>query len=54
MKRCYQCGGPFGLVRYRVAFRQLCSKRCVAKHKAEMPTASSDAKNKVKIPSQGR
>jgi hypothetical protein len=28
MKRCYQCGKPFGLIRHYHYFRQFCSVRC--------------------------
>jgi len=34
MNRCHQCNGRFGLVRYRLAQKQFCSKPCVRKFKA--------------------
>jgi hypothetical protein len=33
MKRCDQCNGRFGLVRYRLAQNQFCSERCLRKYK---------------------
>jgi hypothetical protein len=35
IRRCYQCRGRFGLVRYRLAQKQFCSKQCMAKYKAD-------------------
>jgi hypothetical protein len=28
MKRCYHCGGRFGLIRQRHLWKQFCRKRC--------------------------
>ena len=50
MKRCAQCGGCFGLVRYRRQMLQFCSRTCkklyehglkakVQRHKQEWPAA---------------
>jgi hypothetical protein len=36
MKRCYQCDGRFGLIRYRLALNQFCSRRCLNKYKADL------------------
>lgn len=33
VKRCYQCGGRFGLVRYHVLRRVFCSRRCMERYK---------------------
>jgi hypothetical protein len=33
VKRCYQCGGKFGLVRYRVLRQCFCSRRCMERYK---------------------
>ena len=33
MNRCYQCNGPFGLVRHRLGFKTFCSKRCLDNYK---------------------
>jgi hypothetical protein len=32
---CYQCCRPFGLIRYRFAFKRFCSKLCVEQYKNE-------------------
>ena len=29
MQRCFRCNGRFGLVRYRLALKAFCSKRCL-------------------------
>jgi hypothetical protein len=44
MKRCYQCNGRFGLIRYRFAQRQFCSKQCVGKFKASAEREASRLK----------
>ena len=33
--RCQQCSNQFGLIRYRFALKQFCSKRCVEHYKSE-------------------
>ena len=33
MNRCHQCNGRFGLIRYRLALKQFCSKKCFSKFK---------------------
>ena len=33
MKRCHQCGGKFGLVRYHVLRQAFCSRRCMDRYK---------------------
>jgi hypothetical protein len=35
MKRCFQCNGRFGLIRYRRGLKHFCSKWCVNKYKAD-------------------
>jgi hypothetical protein len=35
MKRCYQCNGRFGLIRYRLALKAFCSKRCLNEYNAD-------------------
>jgi hypothetical protein len=35
MKRCCQCNGRFGLVRYRAAQKSFCSKKCRDKFRAD-------------------
>jgi hypothetical protein len=35
MKRCSQCNGRFGLIRYRLAQRSFCSKDCRDKYGAD-------------------
>jgi hypothetical protein len=35
MKRCRQCNRRFGLIRYRLAQRNFCSKQCRDKYRAE-------------------
>jgi hypothetical protein len=32
-KRCCQCGGKFGLVRYRFLRQYFCSRRCMERYK---------------------
>jgi hypothetical protein len=43
-KRCYTCNGRFGLVRYRVALKQFCSKLCLEKYKANTDRQASRSK----------
>ena len=43
-KRCYTCSGRFGLVRYRVALKQFCSKLCLEKYKANTDRQASRSK----------
>ena len=33
LKRCHQCGGKFGLVRYYYLRHPFCSRRCVERFK---------------------
>ncbi len=33
MKRCHQCGGKFGLVRYNFLRQAFCSRRCMDRYK---------------------
>ncbi len=40
MKRCFQCKGHFGLVRYRLASQQFCSKRCLDQYKSDIRAAN--------------
>jgi hypothetical protein len=35
MPRCEICKGAFGLIRYRIAQKQFCSKQCLERHLAE-------------------
>ena len=35
MKRCFQCNGRFGLIRYRYGLQHFCSQRCVNKYKSD-------------------
>ena len=35
MKRCFQCNGRFGLIRYRHGLKHFCSKRCVNTYKSD-------------------
>jgi hypothetical protein len=35
MKRCFQCNGRFGLIRYRYGLKHFCSKRCVNTYKSD-------------------
>lgn len=35
MKRCYQCNGRFGLIRYRLAHKNFCSKQCRDKYRTD-------------------
>ena len=44
MKRCFQCNGRFGLIRYSHALKQFCSKRCVNKYKADTERKNSRIK----------
>jgi hypothetical protein len=44
MKRCYQCHGRFGLIRYRFAQKQFCSKQCVSKFKVSAEREASRLK----------
>jgi hypothetical protein len=44
MKRCYQCHGGFGLIRYRFAQKQFCSKQCVTKFKVSAEREASRLK----------
>lgn len=32
--RCYQCGGPFGLIRHRFAFKKFCSQNCLIRFRS--------------------
>jgi len=44
MKRCCECGGRFGLIRYRLAQRSFCSKQCRDKYRAETERKASRIK----------
>jgi hypothetical protein len=33
--RCEICKGGFGLIRYRIALKQFCSKQCLERYRAE-------------------
>ena len=44
IKRCYRCGGRFGLIRHRLALKQFCSQRCLSEYKAEIPGKISRSK----------
>jgi hypothetical protein len=35
MKRCSQCNGRFGLIRYRLGQKGFCSKRCRDKYRVD-------------------
>jgi uncharacterized paraquat-inducible protein A len=35
MKRCCQCNGRFGLIRYRLAQKSFCSRQCREKYKSD-------------------
>jgi hypothetical protein len=35
-KRCYQCGGRFGLVRRRLGMKQFCSKKCLNQYNTQI------------------
>lgn len=36
LKRCHQCGGKFGLVRYYYTRRPFCSRACVDRFKSPL------------------
>ena len=40
MKHCFQCNGRFGLIRYRAALKQFCSKRCLDKYRSDVRAAN--------------
>jgi len=44
MKRCCQCNGRFGLIRYRLAQKGFCSKQCREKYKSDMDRKASRIK----------
>jgi len=44
MKRCHQCNGRFGLVRYRFELKQFCSKRCLLEYRAHSGRGSPQIK----------
>ena len=35
MKRCFQCNGRFGLIRYRHGLKHFCSKKCLNRYKSD-------------------
>ena len=45
MKRCSQCNGRFGLIRYTRGLKHFCSKRCVRKHKSDADNRTSRIKD---------
>jgi hypothetical protein len=48
--RCEICKGGFGLVRYRVAQKQFCSKHCLERYRAEMMERVSSFKQSIDLP----
>jgi hypothetical protein len=44
MKRCCQCNGRFGLIRYRLAQKCFCSKQCREKYKSDTDRKASRIK----------
>ena len=44
MKRCYQCNGRFGLIRYRLAEKRFCSKHCLNTYRANVGRKLSSIK----------
>lgn len=35
-RRCYQCGGPFGLVRQAIGLKQFCKKICKRRYEVDL------------------
>ena len=44
LKRCHQCGGKFGLVRYYFLRNPFCSRRCVERFKTPLAAEVSRRK----------
>ena len=43
-RRCEVCGGKFGLIRHRLAYKQFCSKHCLDEHLAKRKQQPFDLK----------
>ena len=48
--RCEICKGRFGLVRYRIAQKQFCSKQCLERYLAERMQRISSVKRSIDLP----
>jgi hypothetical protein len=44
LKRCHQCGGKFGLVRYYYLRHPFCSRRCLERYKTPLAAEVSRRK----------
>ena len=48
--RCEICKGAFGLIRYRIAQKQFCSKQCLERYLAERTQRVASFKQSIDLP----